>query len=248
MQFLKELWLRLCWLADRARFHSELADEMKFHITGVTGFDVLNQEMPGSIPAFFGMLIIVVGLVLLIPCTNVASLLLARASSRSHELAIRLSLGASRRRIVRHLLAESLLLSVLGLVAGILIEIACAKGINNLTLPVPAPIHLVVSPDWRLLWYSLCTVLVSALLCGLLPALRAVRGDVNLALKREERQTARSWNLRSVLVAGQLAVSIVLLATGFLFLHNLRRATSMNPGFDVQHTILGLYAAGARQI
>ena len=206
-------------------------------VMGVTGFDVLNQEIPGQVTAFFAMLMIVVGLVLLIACTNVAGLLLARAATRSHELAIRLSLGASRRRIVRHLLAESLLLAALGLAAGLLIDVVCAKLVNNLTLPVPLPIHLVVSPDWRLLWYSLGTVFVSALLCGLLPALKAARRDVNLALKQEERRTARTWNLRSALVAGQLAVSIVLLATGFLFLHNLLRASSMNPGFDVHHTI-----------
>jgi putative ABC transport system permease protein len=206
-------------------------------VTSVTGFDALYDQMPGVVTAFFAMLAVVVCLVLLIACTNVASLLLARASSRSRELAIRLSLGASRRRIVRHLLAESLLLSSLGAVAGLVIDIACAKLINNLTLPLPVPIHLVVSPDWRLLWYALCTVLVCALLCGLLPALKAVKRDVNHALKQEDRQTERTWNLRSVLVAGQLAVSIVLLATGFLFVHNLLRATSMNPGFDVHRTI-----------
>ena len=206
-------------------------------VTGVTGLDRLRQMMPGVVVAFFAMLLVVVGLVLLIACTNVASLLLARASSRSHELAIRLSLGAGRRRIVRHLLAESLLLSVLGSIAGLGIDIACAKGINNLALPVPLPIHLVVSPDWRLLWYSLCIVFVSALLCGLLPALKAVGKDVSHTLKLGGRQTARAGNLRSVLVAGQLAVSIVLLTTGFLFVHNLLRATSMNPGFDVHHTI-----------
>ena len=206
-------------------------------VMGVTGFDVLNQEIPGQVSAFFAMLMIVVGLVLLIACTNVASLLLARASSRSHELAIRLSLGASRKRIIRHLLAESLLLACIGGAAGLLIDVVCTNTIGHLTLPVPVPIHIVVSPDWRLLWYSLATVLVSALLCGLLPALKAVRKDVNHALKQEEHQTARTWNLRSVLVAGQLAVSIVLLATGFLFVHNLLRATSMNPGFDVRHTI-----------
>jgi putative ABC transport system permease protein len=206
-------------------------------VTGVTGLDLLRQMLPDAVVAFFAMLLIVAGLVTLIACTNVASLLLARASSRSQELAIRLSLGASRRRIVRHLLAESLLLSALGAVAGLAIDIACAKGINSLALPVPLPVHLVVSPDWRLLWYSLGMVLVSALVCGLLPALKAVRKDVNSVLKQEERQTAGGWNLRSVLVAGQLAVSIVLLTTGFLFVHNLLRATSMNPGFDVRHTI-----------
>jgi putative ABC transport system permease protein len=206
-------------------------------VTGVTGFDVLNQELPGQIMAFFAMLMIVAGLVLLIACTNVASLLLARTSGRSQELAIRLSLGASRRRIIRHLLVESLLLSILGLGVGLAIDIGCATAMNHLTLPVPIPIHLVVSPDWRLLWYSLCTMLVSALLSGLLPALKAVRKDVNVALKQEEHQIVRSWNLRSVLVTGQLAVSIVLLAAGFLFVHNLLRATSMNPGFNVDHTL-----------
>ena len=155
----KESWKR----ADRVR------------VTSVTGFDLLNQMLPGAVTAFFAMLLVVVGLVMLIACTNVASLLLARASSRSQELAIRLSLGASRRRIIRHLLAESLLLSVLGSAAGLAINVACARMINNLTLPVPIAMHLVVSPDWRLLWYSVGMVLVSALLCGLLPALKAVR-------------------------------------------------------------------------
>jgi predicted permease len=206
-------------------------------ITGVTGFDVLNQEIPGAVSAFFAMLLVVVGMVLLIACTNVASLLLARASSRSHELAIRLALGASRRRVVRHLLAESLLLSALGAMAGLMINLACAKLIRNLRLPVPASIEIVVLPDWRLLWYSLGAVLVSALLCGLLPALKAVKRDVNNTLKQDEHQVSHGWNLRSVLVAGQLAVSIVLLATGFLFVHNLLRATSMNPGFDARHTL-----------
>ncbi len=206
-------------------------------VTSVTGFDLLNRMMPGAVSAFFAMLLIVVGLVLLIACTNVASLLLARASSRSQELAIRVSLGASRRRIIRHLLAESLLLSILGLLAALLLDIACTRVINNLTLPIPVPIHLVVSPDWRLLWYSLSIALLSALICGLLPALKAVKRDVNLAMKQEEHQTTRAWNLRSFLVAGQLAVSVVLLATGFLFLHNLLLAAAMNPGFDVHHTI-----------
>lgn len=206
-------------------------------ITGVIGFDLLNQQMPGVISAFFAMLLVVVALVLLIACTNVASLLLARASSRSLELAIRLSLGASRRRIIRHLLAESLLLCTVGALAGLFIDLACAKLLDNLVLPIPVPIHLVVSPDWRLLWYALGLVLLSALLCGLLPALKAVGRDTNNSLKEEQRHTAKTWTLRSALVAGQLSVSIVLLAAGFLFVHNLLRATKMNPGFDTHHTI-----------
>ena len=203
----------------------------------VTGFDLLNQMVPGAVAAFFGIIMVVVGLVLLIACTNVASLLLARASSRSQELAIRLSLGASRRRVVRHLLAESLLLAMLGCIGGLVIDIACATLINRIDLPVPVPLHPVISPDWRLLWYSICIVLTSALLCGLLPALKAVRKDVNHALKQDEHQTASRWSLHRILVAGQLAISVVLLATGFLLVHNLLRAAVMNPGFDVRHSV-----------
>lgn len=222
---------------DRIHPNSDWKRTQGIRVTGVTGFDVLNQNMPGVVTAFFAMLLIVVGLVLLIACTNVASTLLARASSRSQELAIRLSLGAGRRRIIRHLLAESLLLAVLGCAAGLAIDIACTSAISKVSLPVPLPVHLVISPDWRLLVYSLLTVIISALLCGWLPALKAVRRGFNSALKRGEHQTTRNWTLRNFLVAGQLAVSIVLLATGFLFVHNLLRATSMNPGFDVNHTI-----------
>lgn len=206
-------------------------------VTGVSGMDVLAQEQLGVVVAFFAMLAIVVGLVLLIACTNVAGLLLARASSRSRELAVRLSLGASRMRIVRHLLAESLLLSILGATAGLLIDLVCSHLVSSMTLPLPVPIQLVVAPDWRLLLFSICMVLLSAMVCGLLPALKAVRKDVNITLKRDQQQVERAWGIRSVLMTGQIAMSTVLLATGFLFLHNLRRATSMNPGFDLDHTI-----------
>ncbi|HYL73705.1 MAG TPA: ABC transporter permease [Bryobacteraceae bacterium] len=222
---------------DRVHPKEDVKRSRNVLVTGVSGMDVLAQEQLGVVVAFFAMLAIVVGLVLLIACTNVAGLLLARASSRSRELAVRLSLGASRMRIVRHLLAESLLLSSLGATAGLLIDFVCAHLASSMTLPLPVPIQLVVAPDWRLLLFSICMVLLSALVCGLLPALKAVRKDVNITLKRDQQQVERAWGLRSVLITGQIAISTVLLATGFLFLHNLRRATSMNPGFDLDHTI-----------
>ena len=112
-----------------------------------------------------------------------------------------------------------------------------ARLVSSLRLPLPIPIHLVVKPDWRLIFYCAIVAILSALISGLMPALTAVRKDVNDALKSSQHQTERSWGLRSLLVAGQLAVSIVLLATGFLFIHNLLRATSMNPGFDPKHAI-----------
>jgi predicted permease len=206
-------------------------------VTGVTGVAVLGQEGIGVIVAFFGLIVTVSGLVLLIACTNVASLLLARASSRSGELAIRLSLGASRLRIVRHLLAEGLVLAALGAGIGFLITLVCGRLLSSLTLPLPVPIQVGMTPDWRLLLYAIALVIVTTLVSGLIPALKAVRKDVNAVLKREQGRTAGAWGLRGVLVAGQLAISVVLLATGFLFIHNLLRATSMNPGFDIDHAI-----------
>jgi len=206
-------------------------------ITQVTGIYVLAQNQIGPIIAFFAMLTFVVGLVLLIACTNVAGLLLARAAGRSHELAVRLSLGAGRARIVRHLLAESLLLSMLGAAAGLAVDLICARLISSWTLPLPVPVQVVIKPDWRLLCFAIGLVLASALFCGLMPALKAVRKDVNIALKQDARQMERTSGLRSVMMASQIAISTLLLVTGFLFLHNLLRATTMSPGFDLQHTV-----------
>ncbi|HEY7210209.1 MAG TPA: ADOP family duplicated permease, partial [Bryobacteraceae bacterium] len=222
---------------DRIHPNSDQKRNRGTRVTSVIGFDILNQQMPGAIIAFFVMLLVVVGLVLLIACTNVVSLLLARAASRSQELAIRLSLGASRRRIIRHLLAESLLLSLGGALAGFAINLFCAWLIDRITFPIPVPVHLVVSPDWRLVWYSLALVFLCALVCGVVPALKAVKRGINDSLKRQEHQTERAFSLRAVLVACQIAASVVLLTAGFLFLHNLLRATAMNPGFDVRSTL-----------
>ena len=207
-------------------------------VTGVTGLDLLaNEGQLVPIYAFFGMVTTLVGLVLLIACSNVAGLLLARASSRAHELAIRLSLGASRARLVRHLLAESLLISILGAGAGVSLNAAAARLLARWTLPLPVPLQIVITPDWRLLLYCVALVLLSAIASGLAPALKAVRKDVNIALKSDQRQVERAWGLRGALVIGQIAASTVLLATGFLFIHNLLRATSTDPGFDTHHTL-----------
>lgn len=206
-------------------------------ITGVVGPEAFAGEALTAILAFFGMLMAMVSLVLLIACTNVASLLLARASNRAQEIAVRLSLGASRSRIVRHLLAESLLIAGLGGVAGLLLNSALTHLIAGVDLPIAAPVHIVITPDTRLVVYAACIAIASAFLSGLVPALTSARRDANAALKNGQRQTVRTWGFRSVLVAGQIAVSIVLLSVGFLFLHSLRLATAMNPGFDLDHTV-----------
>jgi putative ABC transport system permease protein len=218
--------------------------ERDFHWTddiqvdAVAGLERLKSLNMIPFTAFFGLLMVVVGLVLIIACANVASLLLARASSRRQELGIRLAIGAGRSRLVRQLLAESLLLAVLGTLSGLMLNLWLTSLISRIQLPLPIPFQLHIAPDWRLLLYSAAVAVASALFCGLLPALNATRGDLNSALKRPELQaTRRRWNMRNALVVGQLAISTLLLAAGLLFLQNLTRATSMNPGFDVDRTL-----------
>lgn len=206
--------------------------------SGVTGIERLRSLIFLPIAGFFGVLMVVVGLLLLIACANVASLLLARASARHQEMGIRAALGASRFRIALHLFAESFLLALLGAAAGFLLDIILTKLLNDISLPLPIPVHLNIEPDFRLLVYLTCLAMAATVAAGLAPALAGSRVHITGTLKREERQVGRSfWSLRSLLVAGQLAVSTLLLVTGILFLRNLVKAGSMSPGFDLEHTV-----------
>jgi predicted permease len=194
------------------------------------GFMKLGQEIGIPVRAYLAMLMIVVGLVLLMACANVSGLLLARASARTEELAIRFSLGAARGRIVRQLLAESLLLVLGATLAGLLITLLLTPVLTKLFEG-----RLVLQPDWRLLCYSIAMAAVATFVCGIMPALSSSRSGISGALKKGSRHNR--WTLRGALVVGQLAVSVVLLCAGLLFLRNLQHASSMNPGFDVDHTV-----------
>jgi predicted permease len=205
---------------------------------GITGIDRLKLLSFRAVTAFFSVLMVVVGLLLLIACANVASLLLARASARQQEMGIRAALGASRFRIALHLFAESFLLALLGAAAGFLLDVLLTKLFNTINLPLPIPVHLNIKPDFRLLLYLIGLAIAATVAAGLAPALAGSRVQITGTLKREERQVARSfWSLRSLLVAGQLAVSTLLLVTGILFLRNLVKTGSMSPGFDLEHTV-----------
>jgi predicted permease len=165
-------------------------------------------------------------------------MLLARAAGRAHEVAVRIALGAGRGRVLRHFMAESLLLAVCGTAGGLLLNVGATRWAERIEVQAPIPVRLVVDPDWRLALYAALLVTVSALVCGLAPAWNAARLKPRGTLKLGEHPTISGRvGLRRALVAGQLAVSVVLLATGFLFLRSLLIASGRSPGFDVQRTV-----------
>jgi len=219
-------------------YPSEFPNSRGIRVIPASGLGrILATEQLMPVAAFFAMLMLVVGLVLLIACANVAGLLLARASSRSHELAVRLSIGAGRGRLVRQLLAESLLLAFCGSAAGMGLNVGLTTLVSSMRLPLPIPVQFTIRPDWRLLGYSIAVALGTAIVTGLVPALRATKAGLSSGLKRDRPDSRRRWNLRNGLVVGQLAVSIVLLCTGFIFLRNLMLASGTRPGFDIDHSI-----------
>jgi predicted permease len=194
----------------------------------------IRNAMLGVSAALMGL----VGLVLLIACTNLANLLLARATERSKEIAIRLSIGASRARIIRQLLTESVMLALAGGLAGILLAGWIIDAIVGLKPPVDIPITLELHVDWRVMVFSMIVSVVTGLLFGLVPALQATKPDLVSALKDVASQSGmrRSW-LRSSLVVSQIAVSLLLLVAAGLTLRALQQLRGMNPGFNPENAV-----------
>jgi predicted permease len=181
------------------------------------------------------LLLILVGLVLLIACANVANLLLARAAGRRRELALRVAMGASRGALVRQLLIESLLLAAGGGVLGAGIAMVTAGTLARVRPPGELPIRLDVAPDARVYAYVAAVALLAGLAFGLLPALRASRSDPALGLKISlVGSGGGTGRLRSggTLVVVQVALSLVLLVGGGLFLRSLDRARMVDLGLD----------------
>lgn len=193
-------------------------------------------------PAFTLMtvLMVVVGLVLLVACANVANLLLARAVGRQREIAIRLAMGAVRRQLIRQLLFESLLLALAGASTGFVLAAGAAHAISKFQLPLPFPVVFDFNVDLRVALFTLGLSVVSALLFGLVPALRASRPDLVEALKDGPAILGgmRRSRLRNTLVVVQVALSLVLLATAGLFLRSLGNASAIDIGFKADHILL----------
>ncbi len=193
-------------------------------------------------PAFtlMAVLMIVVGLVLLVACANVANLLLARATGRQKEIAIRLAIGAGRRQLVRQLLIESFLLAFAGAGVGFLLAAVAAHAISSFRLPLPFPIAFDFNVDWRVAVFTLGLSAITALVFGLVPALRASRPDLVNSLKDGPAGFGRASRsrMRNTLVVVQVSLSLVLLTTAGLFLRSLGNASSIDIGFKPANLLI----------
>jgi predicted permease len=199
----------------------------------------------GAVISFTMILMAIVALVLLIACTNLASLLLARATERRKEIAIRLSMGASRLRLIRQLLTESLLLAVAGGLAGFLFAIWIIDLIVALRPPIDIPLWIDLEIDWRVMLFSLLIALATSLLFGLVPALQSTKADIVPALKDTASQAGyRKSRLRSALVVSQVALSLVLLIAAGLVVRALQQLQKIGPGFDTENGLVMSFDLG----
>ena len=212
------------------------------------GLDNLRRQY--SKPLFF--LMTLVGLILTIACANLANLLLARAAGRRREMAVRLSLGAGRARIIRQLLTESVLLSSIGGLLGLVFAYWGIRGLSVLMANGRESFLLPVDLNWRVLTVTTAIALVTGLIFGLAPALQSVKVDLTFAMKQTRAGDARKriggWlkvSMSQALVVTQIAVSLLLLMAAGLFVRTLAKLNSIEVGFNREHLLL--FSVNARQ-
>jgi len=201
---------------------------------------LLSDKQSKMMNLFLASLGIVVLLVLSIAGANVANLLFAQAADRQRDMAVRLALGATRGRLQRQMLTESLLLGLGGGVLGILLSLWSTRALSSLHLPAPIPLNLTISVDWRVLLYSLMLSVLCGMLLGIAPAWAASRPLLANALKGEDAlaRPGRRISLRNLLVVLQIAMSVVLLCVTGLFLRSLESASGIDIGFRSQNLLI----------
>jgi predicted permease len=214
---------------DSARY-----ERFNFRVLPAQGVEVEARQ---AVRAITILLSAMVGIVLLIACANVANLMLARATNRRREIAVRLALGASRGRLLRQLLVESTVLSFAGGLAGLALTFWATRLLPRI-LPADLPVALDFAPDPRVLAFTAVLCVLTGILFGLAPALRASRPDLVESLKEDVRlQGFRRSRLRNAFVIAQVALGLVLLSAASLFLRSLVTARSMKPGFETKNVV-----------
>jgi hypothetical protein len=223
---------------------SQITDARRREIAGITlpvesgekGFGQIRREF--SQPLL--VLMTVVGMVLLIACLNVANLLLARATARRREIGVRLSLGAGRVRLIRQLLTESLVLAIAGGAAGVLIAYVGSKVLITMLVGVGRQVSIPFETDFRTLGFTAAISILTGVLFGLAPALRATRITLAETIKESSRGSAGSRRVvaAKVLVAAQVAVSMLLLVGAGLFLRTLYNLKTQDVGYNPDHLVL----------
>jgi predicted permease len=206
----------------------------------------IHPLVDGALVPGAALLMVAASLVVVIACANIANMLLARATTRSREMAVRAAIGASRGRIVRQLLTESLVLAALGGWCGLLIARWTTGLIQAFQPPLPVAISLDLSPDWRVFGFGMSLALVTGAVFGLAPALQASRPDLVAALKNEVAPglTVRRFGLRNLLVVAQVAVCFVLIVAAGLLLRSLSAARNADVGFDPRGLVVATVDMG----
>jgi putative ABC transport system permease protein len=195
-----------------------------------TGFSSLREDYEQPL----WMLLAIAGLVLLIACANLANLMLARASAREREIAVRLAMGASRGRLIRQLLAESVLLAVAGAALGAMLSQWLSQFLVSFLTTENSPLFVDLHPDWRVLAFTAGLAILTCIVFGLTPAMRATKTSPGAVLKTSGRgMTAgrERFGLRRMLVVSQVALSLVLLVGALLFVRSLRNLLTLDAGF-----------------
>src|SRR5580692_5112346 len=189
--------------------------------------------------AVSGLFLVLAALVLLLTCMNVENILLARGSARRREMAIRAALGAARARLVRQMLTESVLLAILGGGAGVLLGMCVGRWTSSIHLQ-SLPLHVNASFDWRVFAFAASSALLTGLVVGILPALRASAADVNSVLHEGGQRDSfgiHQSGFRNFLVVAQVAGSFTLLVVAGLFVRSLQKVQSFDLGFDPSHVL-----------
>ena len=202
-------------------------------VSASRGYSMLRRQFSQPLT----ILMIVVGLVLLIACANVASLLLARATARRNEIGIRLAVGAGRLRLVRQLVTESMLLAAMGGAQGLMFASWGSRALLNLLPQGPVPMLLDLHPDLRILGFTTALALLTGMLFGLAPALRATRVDLKAGLGKVGSATRPSLRFGQTLVISQVALSLLLLVSAGLFVRSLQKLKSLDLGINPENLL-----------